>query len=467
LTETETETETETDTGNPKQLGLADQLRETLQLALPVIFSRLGIMLLQVVDTAMVGKVAALELAYLGIGLPPSYWLLMLGMGLLMGAGILTAQANGGGRQAEVATIWLSSIRHGVVFGAICVGVSYVGGDLLLLSGQQPDIAEGAGRVMVAFGWGMPAVMVFAATAAVMEGIKRPNVSMVLMLFANIINIAFNWLLVYGNAGFEPMGAEGAMYASSAARWLISIAFVVYLFRMKDRDQYGLGDIRAICPQALAAMGKKVRKIGIPLSISSALEMMAFMVEAAMAGFMGKIALAAFQITVNVAGFFMMAGMGIASATSVRVGNAVGHGDRSGQWVAGAIGVALVFVVGAMVSLTVLFSMDGLLALFTSDADITQIAAATLLIFATFFAFSSINMVAITGQRTLGVVWLPLFVGLCTTWVIGFPLAYYLAFVQDMNVAGLWLGFSIAAQFSMVFNLWRFHVVAKRVVVAY
>ena len=163
--------ETDTATG----AGLAAQLRETLQLALPVIFSRLGIMLLQVVDTAMVGKVAALELAYLGIGLPPSYWLLMLGMGLLMGAGILTAQANGAGRQQEVATIWWSSMRHGVTFGVICVAVSYAGGDLLLLSGQQPDIAEGAGRVMVAFGWGMPAVMVFAATAAVMEGIKRPN----------------------------------------------------------------------------------------------------------------------------------------------------------------------------------------------------------------------------------------------------------------------------------------------------
>jgi MATE family multidrug resistance protein len=455
----------ETDTAT--RAGLAAQLRETLQLALPVIFSRLGIMLLQVVDTAMVGKVAALELAYLGIGLPPSYWLLMLGMGLLMGAGILTAQANGAGRQQEVATIWWSSMRHGVTFGVICVAVSYAGGDLLLLSGQQPDIAEGAGRVMVAFGWGMPAVMVFAATAAVMEGIKRPNVSMVLMLFANIINIGFNWLLVYGNAGFEPMGAEGAMYASSAARWIISIAFVVYLFRMKGRDQYGLHSIKAICPQALAAMGKKVRKIGIPLSISSALEMMAFMVEAAMAGFIGKIALAAFQITINVAGFFMMAGMGIASATSVRVGNAVGRGDRPAQWTAGAIGVSLVFVVGVLVSLLVFISMDSLLALFTSEPEIAHIAAATLLIFVTFFAFNSINMVAITGQRTLGVVWLPLFVGLATTWIIGFPLAYYFAFVRDMSVAGLWLGFSIAAQFSMVFNLWRFHLVAKRSIVAY
>lgn len=193
------------------QETIKEQVTETLRLAVPVIFSRLGIMLLQVVDTAMVGKVAAMELAYLGIGLPPSYWLLMLGMGLLMGAGILTSQANGAGRQHEVATIWVSSMRHGIVFSVICVCVSYFGGDLLLLTGQDADIAEGAGRVMVAFGWGMPAVMAFAATSAVMEGIKRPNVSMFLMIIANIINIGMNWVLVYGYWGFEKMGAEGAM----------------------------------------------------------------------------------------------------------------------------------------------------------------------------------------------------------------------------------------------------------------
>ncbi|MFT7129102.1 MAG: MATE family multidrug resistance protein [Gammaproteobacteria bacterium] len=449
------------------QESLGTQLKDTLRLAIPVILSRLGIMMLQVVDTAMVGKVAALELAYLGIGLPPSYWLLMLGMGLLMGAGILTAQANGGGRQQEVGIIWMSAIRHGVIFSFICLAVSYLGGDLLLFTGQEPDIAEGAGRIMVAFGWGMPAVMVFAATASVMEGIKRPNISMVLMLIANVLNIGFNWVLVYGNFGFDPMGAEGAMFGSSLARWIASILFVIILLRMKDRHVYGLANVRAIPKQALLAMGKKIRRIGIPLSISSALEMMAFMVEAAMAGYMGKTALAAFQIVVNIAGFFMMAGMGIASATSVRVGNAVGRGDVKAQWTAGAIGVACVFILCGAIAIGVLLNIDIIVAVFTTNRDVTEIAFATLVIFGSFFAFNSINMVSITGQRTLGIVWLPLIVGLTTTWVVGFPLAYYLGFVKDMSVAGLWLGFSVAAQLSMLFNLWRFHVVAKRFVKAY
>ncbi len=450
-----------------KHEPIPEQIKDTLQLAAPVFMSRIGVMALQVVDSAMVGHVAAAELAYLGIGLPPSYWLLMLGMGLLMGAGILTAQANGAGRRKEVGIIWVSAMKHGLIFSVICLGLSYFGGDVLLLSGQQPDISAGAGKVMIAFAWGMPAIMVSAATGAVMEGIKRPNIAMYMMFLANIVNVGFNWVLVYGNLGFDPMGAEGAMYGSSAARWLSSALFLYVFFKMDDRATYGLVNLGKIAKDELAAMGKKIRRIGIPLSVANALEMMAFIAEAAMAGFMGKSSLAAFQIVVNVASFFMMGGIGVAAATSVRVGNAVGKGDKHGQWTAGAIGVGCAFVLCASLGILVFANAAGLISIFTSDAEVTELTIGALLVFGSFFAFNSVNMVSVTGQRTLGIVWLPLIVGLCTTWVIGFPLAYYLAFPKEMGITGLWLGFSIGAQFSMIFNLWRFHIVAKRHVKAY
>ena len=126
---------------------------------------------------------------------------------------------------------------------------------------------------------------------------------------------------------------------------------------------------------------------------------MAFIAEAAMAGVMGKASLAAFQIVVNVASFFMMGGIGIAAATSVRVGNAVGKGDRQGQWTAGAIGVGCAFVLCGTLGILVFANAAGLIAIFTSDAEIAQLTIGALLVFGSFFAFNSINICFATIRR--------------------------------------------------------------------
>src|SRR3546814_15797599 len=67
---------------------------------------------------------------------------------------------------------------------------------LPILLGKDPQVAAGARRIMVILGLGLPAGMIYTATAFFLEGLKRPVPGMIAMVAANLLNAFINWLLV-------------------------------------------------------------------------------------------------------------------------------------------------------------------------------------------------------------------------------------------------------------------------------
>jgi len=174
--------------------------------------ARAGIVVLAAVDTAMTGYAGATELAYYGLGFPPQIPMIMVAIGLLMGTGILAAQAVGAGDLRHCGQVWRVALVHAVVLGLACLALSQLGHAFYLAIGQDPELAEGGARVLVMFGWSMPAIFLYVATSFFLEGIGRPLPGMLIMLAANVANVGLNWAFIYGN-GVPEMGAEGAAMA--------------------------------------------------------------------------------------------------------------------------------------------------------------------------------------------------------------------------------------------------------------
>ena len=103
--------------------------------------------------------------------------------------------------------------------GVVLLGLFHTGEWSLLALGQSPSLAIEGAEVLAMFGWGMPAVLLFAATTMFLESIGRPLPGMVFMLVSNVLNVALNWLFIYGHLGAPEMGAEGAALATTIARW--------------------------------------------------------------------------------------------------------------------------------------------------------------------------------------------------------------------------------------------------------
>ena len=159
----------------PAAHSLAHDIRRTVSLALPVMLARAGLVTLLTVDTVMVGRAGGQELAFFAIGTAPQLIMQTVGVGLLVGTVVLTAQADGAGRFGECGRIWRLALLLAGVLGLFYASIELRGEALLGLLGQDAAIAAGGARILRMWAIGMPGVMLYMATTSFLEGISRPR----------------------------------------------------------------------------------------------------------------------------------------------------------------------------------------------------------------------------------------------------------------------------------------------------
>ncbi len=442
----------------PQGLTLRQHVGRTLALAVPVMVGRVGLLLMIVVDTLMCGRAGPDELAFYGISLAPQATLMVVGFGLLLGTTVLAAQADGAGRAEVCGRIWRLALLLAAALGALCALALAFGEAILLGLGQDPAIAAGGGGALAMFGLGMPAILMYVATSAFLEGIGRPRAGMVVSLAANLLNAGLNWVLIYGHLGLPAMGAAGAALATSIARWAMLAALVAFVLHMRDGAHYG---VRA----PLAGHTRELRKLlalGGPLALATGLETSAFAATTVFAGWLGKVALAGYQVATNVTVLVFMLAVGLSTATAVRVGNAVGRHDREGMaragWVGTGLIVALMLVAGGAVAL----AGPHIARLYSADPAVIAVATAGLAIVAGLVAFDGLQGVLMGAVRGAADTTIPTAVQGLSFWGVAVPLAYYLAIRAGHGVTGLLWGLFAGVAVAALLLGWRFRVVSRR-----
>lgn len=442
----------------PPAMTLAEHVRRTLALAAPVIVARCGMLVMVTADTIMTGHAGAAELAYLAISFSPHIAMLVIGIGLLTGVVILVSQADGAGRKEACGRIFWIGLGNALVLGLFWAAVMTEGEAMLRLFGQGEDLARGGGRSLGMFAWGMPAIFLYVAAGMFLEGIGRTQPGMYVMIGANIVNVGLNWVLIYGNWGFEPMGAAGAVLATSLTRWLMLAAILAYIFTMADRDRYGL--FRAIeNPLRLEA---RFLRLGAPMALSYAAETTAFTAITMMAGIMSANHVAGFQATMNVVAFCFMVAIGMATATSVRVGNAVGRRDMAGLRLAGWTGAGLIAVAMVLLSGAIAIWREPIAAIYTADPEVQAIIYAGLFVATVVLVFDGLQAVMVGALRGAADVWPTTLIGMVSFWVAMVPAAWLLGPHLDGGVQGLLWGEAIGIGLATVLLVLRFRVVTRR-----
>lgn len=438
--------------------SLSEHIVRTLRLALPVMFSRAGIIVIAVVDSAMTGHAGVTELAYYALATAPQIFVMLLGIGLLLGTVVLTAQADGAGRSQDCGAVWRVALVHAVVYGLAQMAVLYSGEWFLLHTGQTSDLAHGAGQVMIVMGWGMPGMLLYISTTMFLEGTGRPLPSMIVMLFANLLNAWLNWLLIYGNWGFPALGAEGAALATTIVRWCMFFAIAAYVLLRIDHKRYGIsGPIIDF-----AGLARKLRRIGYPMALSQGLESSSFSVMTLFAGLLGPAQVAAFQVNMTLIALVFMCALGFSTAASVRVGNAVGrrdpHSVRLAGWTAAALGALLLCGFGL-----IFFNLpEPLAALYGNDPEVIAAAVAGLTVAAFVLIPDGVQAVLMGSLRGMAEVWIPTLFYAIAFWLIMAPLGYYLGVVKAGGTAGLMTAIFWGCIVAVVLLAGRFHIVSKR-----
>lgn len=435
--------------------GAADIRRtviDLVRLAIPVIVARAGLMTMVTVDTLVVGRYGSDDLAHLGLAGSVQGALMGTMVGLLLGTIVLTAQALGAGREADVGAVFKRSLPYAVLVGLGGSAICFLGEPLFLLLGQTPDLARGGGEVMVVYGYGMIGAALFVTASFFLEGLKRPMAGVVATIAANLVNAFLDWVLVFGALGFPELGAEGSAWATTFVRWVMALGLIWYIFAMKDADRFGLRE-RTV---GLWRGGAAQRRLGYAAGLSNGMEAGAFAGMTIFAGWLGPLAIGAYTVGLNLIALPFMTALGFAAATAVQVGAAYGAGNRAATARAGWLGLAVSSVAIGMVALVFWGFPEAIAGAFSDDPALVAIAVPVI-------AFSAFILVADGGQvvmaqalRGRSDAWIPTALHFISYFAVMMPVGYLLAFPGGLGVMGLFQGILVASLVSVTILSARF-----------
>lgn len=439
-------------------LPVAYHLRRTIALALPVMAARAGLVIMFTVNAIFCGFQGTGALADLGAAAIPQVTLMVVGVGLLIGTIILTAQAAGSGNHGQCG----QALRGGLTI-AFSIGVSFSiillpAEDLLRLFQQPESTFTGGGRALNILGYSLPAILMFSACSFFLEGINRPLPGMVIALTGNVINLALNWVFVLGHLGAPEMGAAGSALATTITRWCMLVSIILYLLTMHDRAKYNVIPWFSFDLQVL----QRLLALGLPLAFAIGTETACFNLMIYMAGWLGSTELATMYATINFTSFVYMLTLGLSTAASVRVGNAIGR--RSAQDVrrAGWVAVGLEFAVMCLVASITALLAPKIAGAYSQDPLVLPLLTTALSLTSLLFIVDGLQGVLMGALRGAADTLIPTIVYVVSFAVVGIPLGYVIGFQHGVGVPAL-IGSLIAALIVATLGLgWRFHRLSQR-----
>ena len=425
--------------GRPRGFSRASfgaELPALLRLAGPVVVAELGWMTMGLVDTIMVGPLGPEAIGAVGLGSTLFMAVAIFGMGILLGLDTLVSHAHGAG-EPDTCRRWLV---HGLVLGAMLTppltAVLWLIDVRMDVARLHPAVEALARPYLAAVTWSMAPLLAYAATRRYLQGIGLVRPIMFALVTANLVNVAANWILIYGHLGLPAMGVRGAAVATVLSRaYMLAVLASAIVFH--DRWPALVAAARAGIQRRRLA---RLLSLGVPAATQITLEVGVFAAASALAGRLDPVALASHQIALNIVSFLFMVPLGVASSGAVRVGHAVGRRDAEGAGRAGwsAIAVILVFM---SLSAIVLISVPRLLiSPFSTEASVLQLGARLLAVAALFQLFDGLQVVATGILRGLGDTRTPVVWNVIGHWGLGLPIAWWLCFPMGWGVVGLWVG---------------------------
>jgi MATE family multidrug resistance protein len=426
---------------------LRDEISAAVRLAVPVAAVQLGLMLMGVVDTMMLGHLSAVALAAGALAHLVTFCVLVLCQGILTALDPLVSQAHGA-RDPQAVGHYL---QRGMVMAAVltvpfCLVVWDMSG-LFRLAGQPEAVIPAAAAYARAIGWGSLPFFLFLVLRQTLQAMSVVRPAMMAIVAGNLVNLLCNYLLIFGHFGAPALGVPGSAYSTSIARWVM---FLYLLAASRHRlAAYWQGFTR----EAVAIRGHLMMlRIGVPIGLHYSVELLLYALVALLMGRMGVTELGANQIAFNLASLSFMVPLGISGAAATRVGNAIGRGDMPGARLAAA--ASLLLGGGVMLVFAALFAVfpEPLARLYTQDPAVIAVAAALLPIAAVFQIFDGTQVVGSGVLRGSADTTFPAGIALVSFWLLGLPAGWALAFRAGLGARGLWWGLTIGlATVAMLF----------------
>ncbi|MGE0020831.1 MAG: MATE family efflux transporter [Draconibacterium sp.] len=412
--------------------------KRNLHLALPVVISQIGQVSVSLVDNMMVGHVGTTELAAASFANSVFVNGMVFGMGITFGMTPLIGKAYGKKNMPE-ALMWLKNgvFTHtisSVVLFVIMTSVYF----LLPKMGQTPEVTALAGPYYLILCASYIPFMLFFTMKQFFEGLGNTRMAMKITIAANLLNIIFNYLFIYGKFGFPEMGLNGAGIGTLISRVAMPLMFIYFIVKKPlFLNYFSEAHKMTIEREKIISL----LRIGIPIAFQIIVEVITFSIGAIMMGWLGEVKLAAHQVAIGLATFSYMISLGVSQANTIRVSHQLGLRDYHALKMAAFASTHLVLVFMSVMGVVFIITRNFLPFLFTTDAEVISIAANLLIIAAIFQVFDGLQVVMLSTLRGMADVKIPMFMAIFAYLFVGIPISYFFAFILKTGPVGIWYGY--------------------------
>lgn len=408
--------------------GIADSARRIAPLAWPVFIGQVAVLAFSTVDTVLVARYAALDLAALAVG-AAAYITVFIGlMGVVLAVGPIVGQLFGARRLTDA-----GDQLHQAVW--LALGLSLVGSTLLAfpapflaLSNANPEIADKVRGYTLPLALSLPASLLFTAYRGFNTAVSRPKAVMALQLGGLALKIPLSALLVFGvpAIGLPALGVAGCGIATCIAMWAQALVAYAVLRRDPFYRPFAIwgrglrpphaGDLRALL------------KLGLPMGLAILIEVTGFTFMAFFIARLGATPVAGHQIAANLVALMFMMPLALANATATLVAQRVGaddaHDARRLGWHGLVIGVGIALLMGG----TVFALRDEVVRAYTHNPVIVAAALPLVAWVALFHTSDAAQTIAAFVLRSYRIATVPLVIYASAIWGVGLAGGYLIAF---------------------------------------
>ena len=448
--------------------------KRNLKVALPVMLTQLGAAMVGLADSIMVGHYGTTDLAAVSFSNAIFFTVMVFAMGAVMGITPLVGHVHGRLEKLQQLNAPEEELAHKheqitsyLVNGLVYTGLMCIFSLLLLVPciafldrfGQEPEVVACARPYYTLIVLSIIPFLLFCFSKQFLEGLDNTWVAMLITLGCNLLNIALNWVFIYGHCGLEPMGAEGAGWASLIARCLMPVCFLVAML-LKDEWRRYIQAIR-LCFITRREVEHLIH-IGTPIGLQSFAEAFLFTASFIIIGWINKEALAAHHIANQMADLTFMLALGIGSATTIRVSHQLGKGDLHAVKMASRASVHLCLTMNTIGAAIMIFGRHYIPYIFTEDPQVIPIASSLLIIAGTLQYADGLQCIGAAMLRGIQDVRVPMRIALFAYIGVALPLGLALTFPVGWGAQGMWIAFVIALAITAVLFHVRFHEQLKR-----
>ena len=423
----------------------SELVRLAFMLSLPAILSNLTNIVMDYIDTAMVGSLGANATASIGI-VATSTWLLGgICSSFAAGFSVQVAHLFGAMKKKEANDVLRQAFIASVLFGCVLMVIAVsISRQLPVWLGGNADIVDNAGKFFMMFAFSMPAYMAYVLIVAMLRCSGNMKVPSIVSVVICLMDVVFNFFLIFPTRELHilslrfmcpgmGLGVMGAAFGTFAA-WHLGTLYLIYYICRRSKVLRLTFHGRLLPTKWV---WKKALRIGSPIGLERIISCAAQITSTVIVAPLGTVAIAANAMGITIESMCYMPGYGIGEAATTLIGQSVGAERhdliRRFALIAMGLGIGIMSVLAAVMYITV----PDIMAFMTPDIEVQQLTTRVLRIEAFAEPMFAISIVCYGIFVGMGDTLVPSIINLGSIWMVRIPFAALVA--SRWGLTGVWI----------------------------